>query len=207
MKMRNKVSLLHITSDHTGKMEGMASISTPVSCNGRCAKNAQIPGSICEACYAARMMKMYPALESCLKENFKVLTKRLLEPEELPLLNYALFRIESFGDISNVIQAQNYLRLIKTNPHVHFGWWSKNCDILAKAISREGKPENVQIVRSSLMVNKPVRKGYWFVDSVFTVYDKKYAEQRGIEINCGKRKCLECRKCYMEGGEIRELKK
>ena len=54
-----KISGLHFTTKHNGKMAGMASISTAVTTNERCKKNAQVKGSICEKCFAARQMKVF----------------------------------------------------------------------------------------------------------------------------------------------------
>ena len=199
-----------ITERHTGKMEMMCSVSTCRNCNKRCMRNAAQKGSICEKCYAKRQMEMYKDLRTHLEDNFNILTKRVLAMEDLPLLNSALFRIESFGDIANTTQALNYIHLIKKNPHVHFGWWTKNCDILAKAIEiAGGKPDNVQIIRSSMWINKPCKPYYNFVDKTFTVYEKGYAEENGIKINCGGRKCIECRKCYLPNDikEINEMMK
>jgi hypothetical protein len=63
------------------------------------------------------------------------------------------------------------------------------------------KPSNMRIVVSSPMLNKPIeldRKKYWMVDKVFTVYDKKFINEHNVDINCGARNCLGCKKCYME---------
>ena len=49
------------------------------------------------------------------------------------------------------------------------------------------------------MLNKQMeldRERFWFVDHVFTVYDKKFIEENNIEINCGSRDCLGCQLCY-----------
>lgn len=206
-----KKAELHITRDHRGKMKDMQSISTSCKCNKRCEKNAKIKGSICESCFAQRQLDYMTSMQVPLERNFKLLTKGILPLEDLPYLNVFMFRIESFGDLANVTQAINYLNLIRKNPWCHFAWWTKNPDFIAKAFKKTGyeKPKNLIIIRSSLMVNKPVKPGYWFVDKVFTVYDKEYAETHGIEINCGARHCFTCHTCYFDNGVIyiNELKK
>ena len=201
--------ILWITENHTGKMKGMVSCSTCRDCNKRCMRNASIKGSICEKCYAERMMKMYAELKKHLEENFHILTSRVLDESELPRFNNSFVRIESFGDVANEIHAINYIRMINVNPYVHFGWWTKNCDLLKDPIAELGKPKNVQIVRSSLFLNKKVKPYYDFVDKTFTVYDKEYIRKNNININCGGRKCFECLRCYLPNGEkeIREEKK
>lgn len=202
MQNAKEISGLHFTMEHTGKMRGMYSISTSCKLNQRCARNAEVKGSICEKCYAQRMASMYKNMEAPLANNFKILTKEIVPMEKLPFINACYFRIESFGDLSTVIQARNYIRLIKKNPHVFFGWWTKNPDLLKKAIEIEGKPENVKIIRSSMFVNKPQKPGYDFVDAVFTVYDEDTIKAKEININCGARSCLTCGKCYRKGGDV-----
>lgn len=199
---------LHITKDHTGKMKGMQSVSSSCMCNSRCAKNAKVEGSVCQKCYAMRQMKMYKKMQPIMEQNYNLLTNGIIPEEELPILNCAFFRIEAFGDIANVNHAINYLNLIRKNPHVFFGWWTKNPDLLDKAFKKTGyeKPANVNIIRSSMFINKPVKPYYWFVDKTFTVYDKATIAEKGVEINCGARSCLTCHKCYEKNGitEVRE---
>ena len=87
-----KISGLHFTTKHTGKMAGMASISTAVTSNERCAKNAQIPGSICQKCFAAKQMKIYPSMEKPMVENQRILTSEILPKEKIPIINNIYFR-------------------------------------------------------------------------------------------------------------------
>ena len=194
----SKVLGLHITTKHTGKMTGMTSISTSCQLNSRCAKNAKVPGSVCAKCYAQRQMKMYRTMQPVMERNYRILTEDIMEDDAIPILHYAFVRIESFGDLANTTHAINYLKLIRKNPQTFFAWWTKNPDFIAKAFKKTGykKPENVNIIRSSMMINKPVKPGYWFIDGVFTAYTKEYAKANNIEINCGNRKCFECRREY-----------
>lgn len=192
-----KISGLHFTTKHTGKMAGMASISTSVTTNARCAKNAQIKGSICEKCFAAKQMKVYPTMEKPMVENQRILTSEILPAEKLPTINNIYFRFESFGDLNNSTQVKNYFNICYKNPKVKFALWTKNPDYIAAAI-RDGyeKPANLNIVLSSLFVNKERKHKYSFVDKVFTVYDPQYIEKNNVSINCGARNCFTCGLCY-----------
>lgn len=196
-----KISGLHFTTKHTGKMAGMASISTSVTTNARCAQNAQIKGSICELCYAAKQMKFYPSMEKPMVENQRILTSEILPAEKLPRINNIYFRFESFGDLNNATQVKNYFNICYKNPRVKFALWTKNPDYIAAAI-RDGyeKPENLNIVLSSLFVNQQRKTRYAFIDKVFTVYDPDHIEQNGIEINCGAKNCFSCGLCYEKNG-------
>ena len=196
-----KIRCLHFTTKHTGKMAGMASISTAVTTNARCAKNAQIKGSICEKCFAARQMKIYPSMEKPMVENQRILTSDILPMEKLPVINNLYFRFESFGDLNNDIQVINYFRICYKNPNVKFALWTKNPDYIAAAIDRGyDKPANLNIVLSSLFINKERKHKYSFVDKVFTVYDPQHIEKHSININCGAKNCFTCGLCYEKNG-------
>ena len=196
-----KISGLHFTTKHTGKMEGMISISTSVTTNERCQKNAAIKGSICEQCFAAKQMRVFTSMEKPMVENQRILTGSVLDPDKLPALNCLYFRFESFGDLNNATQVKNYFNLCYKNPRVKFALWTKNPDYIAEAIA-DGytKPENLNIVLSSLFINQERRKTFDFVDKVFTVYDPNFIEENNVNINCGARNCFSCGLCYEKNG-------
>lgn len=196
-----KISGLHFTTKHSGKMEGMVSISTSVTTNERCQKNASIKGSICEKCFAAKQMKVFPSMEKPMVENQRILTSDILPFEKLPTINNLYFRFEAFGDLNNAVQVKNYFNICYKNPRVKFALWTKNPDYIAEAI-QDGyeKPENLNIVLSSLFVNKERKNVFPFVDKVFTVYDPDFIEAENININCGARNCFDCGLCYEKNG-------
>ena len=43
---------------------------------------------------------------------------------------------------------------------------------------------------------------FWFIDHVFTVYDKNTIKENNIDINCGGKDCLGCQQCYHKGTEF-----
>lgn len=192
-----RISGLHYTVNHTGKMEGMQSISTSVTTNKRCEKNATIKGSICEKCFASKQVKIFPSMEKPLQQNQKILTREILPMDQIPTIYNKYFRFEAFGDLNNDIQVINYFNHCYKNPDVKFALWTKNPDYIAKAI-KQGyeKPANLNIVLSSLFINVQRKTRYDFVDKVFTVYDKNHIEENEININCGARNCFKCGLCY-----------
>lgn len=205
-------------ANHSGKMGGIPSISTSVLCNPNCARNAAVKGSICEKCYARNYAKIRKALADKLQSNFEFYTSVELTAEDIPFINSAIFRLEAFGDLANIQQFKNYCTIAKYNPQCRFVLWTKNHGIVEKALKVIEKPSNLYIVASSLLVNVP-RVELWnakeleishimpFVDAVFTVYDKQTIEAENIDINCGGRKCIECRKCYtLEHGKIADIR-
>jgi hypothetical protein len=110
--------------------------------------------------------------------------------------------------LANDIQVINYFNICKANPYTNFALWTKNPQIVYKAILKGyEKPTNLNIIYSSLFMNQPtkietIKRKYPFIDKVFTVYDEKIAQS--VSINCGARKCLKCRICY-EKNDITEV--
>lgn len=193
------VSGLHFTLEHRGKMEGMYSLSTCCKNNHICQRNRQIEGSICQKCFAFRQMEYMTSMEKPLEQNRVILTSEIIEEQDLPIINAAWFRFESFGDLENEIQAINYLDIIRKNHHCFFAWWTKSPAIIARAFEITGyeKPQNLNIIYSSMFIDVEATTKYPFVDKIFTVYSESYlAEHPEVKINCGARSCLKCRLCY-----------
>jgi len=193
-------SPLHVSDDMSGKLSGIPSISTSCRCNPHCLRRMTSGrlDAICRACFAEKTLGRYDDTERAAESNFLLLTSGLLPDEWIPRFgNVQFVRIESFGDLYNVNQARNYLRIIKNNPRVTFAWWTKNAGILARAIKLEGRPKNVVLVQSSERIDRPEEKRFPFFDHVFTVYrSEETAAAHGRRINCGARDCLGCLRCY-----------
>jgi hypothetical protein len=203
IKELKKETGLHITTNHNGKMDGMQSLSTSPLINSQCNKNCKIDGSICSKCFSRKQMGAFPTMNKPLSENYEILTSRILPVNELPLINALYFRFEAFGDLANDTQVINYFNICKANPYTRFALWTKNPQIVYKAILKGyEKPTNLNIIYSSLFMNQPtkiyiIKRKYPFIDKVFNVFtDEKEAWNYNLEINCGTRKCLKCRICY-----------
>lgn len=110
---------------HSGKLSGIPSISTSVLCNPNCAKNAAVKGSVCAECYARGYAKHRSQLAEKLENNYRFYTSVNLTAGDVPFINSALFRLESFGDLANVQQFANYCMIAKANPQTRFVLWTK----------------------------------------------------------------------------------
>ena len=197
---------IRFNKNMSAKMEGITCLSTSNLCNKFCAARKNDPNSICSKCFADGTCKRYAALNRNMAANTEILTARLFDIEELPMINAAIFRFESFGDLNNAMQCMNYFRLCKRNPDVRFALWTKNPNFVQQAIDAgEGKPENLVILLSSHIIGKRADASRWsFVDKTFTVYTKDQLDD--AQINCGARSCLACQRCYRKETEtdIRE---
>ncbi len=218
-KVINLVLCLWIVNHMSNKLEGICSISSSVHDNCFCKARQAIKDCICKFCYAYNQQSYQTGLKEHNILNGIILRNVLIPIKAFKALTivFPYLRIESFGDVSNVIQARNYIRIIKAFPEKRCAIWTKNILIWKQAIDIEGKPKNTTFVYSSSFLNKPVPKAetnkYDFIDHVFTVYTKEYAKKNNIVINCGGRKCMECImkkiNCYYRNTEfyINELKK
>lgn len=189
---------IHFTTQHSGKMSGMISLSTSCLGNKFCQAYSKDPNKVCSKCFAQSQMKMYKNMDSCFQRNADTLTTRILNKNEWPILNVLYARIEAFGDLQNETQLINYFNLCRRNPNTRFAIWTKNMFIVDSVLkSGHKKPNNLNIVVSSHYLNKVVDVDkYDWVDRVFTVYDKKHIEDNDIDINCGALSCINCLKCY-----------
>lgn len=190
-------------TNHDGKMKGIRSIGTSCADNPYCIKRRQDGMSVCSKCYALTYMKMRKSLREHLADNAQILSQTLLEGREVPVTNDLIYRFESFGDLYNATHLKNYVTIAERNSYTKFALWTKNIWILDEVFNKEGvkKPENLSIVISSPLMNKAMeldRNKYWMVDHMFTVYEKDYIANNDVQINCGARNCLSCRKCYVD---------
>lgn len=197
------MNTIHVTNhSKANKMEGIQSIGTTSLVNPICQKRKQECGGVCAHCYAAALCKMRHSLNDHLIENFNVLTTHLLTKQEAQAVpvTTVIARIESFGDVANVTQARNYIRIIRAHSYIKFGIWSKNWMIWLAAFRKEGKPRNCTFVLSSMSINQPTEVPEIFrryCDHVFTVWDRKtYPTVCDKKTECAGLSCMACQKCY-----------
>lgn len=193
----------HITYNHESKMDGVISFSTYVGDNPFCqARCNNCNNAICKYCYADSLTKQREGLKNKLRRNTAIFTAVRLAAEDIPIIDntmYPFFRFESFGDLNNTIQVNNYNLMAAVNPGF-FTLWTKNPGIIQAAIN-DGmiKADNLIIGLSSLYLNTPeLEKAhkYSFVRFLFTVYDDEYIAAHNIVINCGAKHCITCGLCY-----------
>lgn len=193
--------LLSVSQGLTGKMAGMSAITSSMLCNENCQKLSKITGSVCEKCYTRKYLSCRPNVEKCYADNTKLLSENIIPIKQLPFINAAMCRLESFGDIINATHLQNYVNLIKKNSHCMFTLFTKNYTVVFNYFKTHKQPKNLSIVISSLFLNEPfdvskVRELELTNLKIFTVYTKAYANQIGVIINCGKNRCIDCQRCY-----------
>lgn len=212
-KQLRKLYALELTEKHTGKMSGMISLSTDVRDNKYCQARRKNGNLVCAQCYADSMLNGRMKNSVKFRRNAQVLQSGVIPFEWLPVINASVFRFEAFGDLGNVYQAINYLNIAKKNPQTRFGWWTKNPFLIAQALKAGyEKPDNVVIIYSVPNIDGGffkidcLKKIYPFIDKFFFVWSSnEKAAAAGKTINCGKRHCLSCQKCYHKDNGIEEI--
>ena len=179
----------------------MPAITSSMLCNKYCERLRAIPGTVCEKCYTLKYLQSRPSVDKCYRENTELLTKSVIPIHQLPFINAAMCRLESFGDIINATHLQNYINLIKKNSHCMFSLFTKNYTVVFDYFKTHKQPSNLSIVISSLLLNTPFEIERCLEIGlknlkIFTVYTKNYAKTNGVVINCGKNRCIDCRRCY-----------
>lgn len=194
----------HICYNHDAKMTGIISLSTYVGQNIFCkARCNNCDNAICKYCYADSLTAMRTGLKNKLIRIHAILTRCSLCADDIPVIDpalYSFFRFESFGDLNNTLQFENYNLFAACNPGVNFTLWTKNPGLIQQAINDGTKiANNLVIGLSSLYLNTPDLKTaqkYDFIRFLFTVYDDQFIQDHNIIINCGARHCITCGLCY-----------
>lgn len=194
----------HFCANHESKMKGIISASTYIGKNEFClARRNNCPNAICIYCYANSLTNQRQGLKNKLIRLHMILTTIELAAADIPAIDsniWPFFRFESFGDINNVIQVNNYNLIASVNADINFTLWTKNPGIIQAAINNGMTiSDNLIIGLSSLYLNTPEikkAKKYSFIRFLFTVYNDNYIREHNIKINCGAKHCLSCGICY-----------
>ena len=189
---------IRLSESMTGKLENVLGISTFAGENENCKKMAADPEKVCSHCYAMAYSSFKPIVRETYTRNGRVLKNAIIPVEYWPVMaGYPISRIESFGDVASTIQCINYINFTKANAHITFTFFTKAPGFWNMAIKQVGKPENMVAVISNPFLNgSEFSINFTWADYIFTVYDMEYAAANNVEINCGGKRCITCRRCF-----------
>lgn len=212
-KFRNRTRI-GFTTEMTGKMLGMCSLSTSPLVNPRCPDRAKDPESVCNRCFSMAAMEYQKNCAEKFGTNGNVLSNYVIPINKWPVIlksAYPEIRLEAFGDVINAIHVINYFNLCKQNPKITFTAWTKNVDFYEAAVKMgHEKPDNLILVASSPMLNTEINvENHPIVDKTFTVYTLEYIEANNIGpnfINCGARSCKKCGRCYRKADDVENVR-
>jgi len=186
--------MLYITRRHSGKMQGLWSLNSSVVMNEFCKKMAKTD-SICSKCYGKKLEafrkkdKTIPYSVSWYKNGIELSCAPLTK---IPKFRKAkVVRFHSVGELINRQHLENFAAIARANKETLFSIWTKRKNLFRNFV----KPENMILIYSEPKINKEHKKAPKGFNKVFTVYNKKFAKENNIEINC-EQKCVTCMKCY-----------
>lgn len=189
---------IRLSESMTGKLENVLGISTFAGENENCQKMSQDPEKVCSHCYAMAYSSFKPIVRETYTRNGRILKNAIIPVEYWPVMvGYPISRIESFGDVASIIQCINYINFTKANAHITVTFFTKAPGFWNMAIKQTGKPENMVSVISNPFLDCPeFTINFSWADYIFSVYSMDFAADNNIEINCGGKRCITCRKCF-----------
>ena len=205
----DRMMLLNIynVAYHTdGKIEDIFSFDSSATNCEFCAKMREYAakhpelGIVCGECYDYKQEKYRYGTLNRHTLNLVIMETVSFSVEELKFLSvFGLGRVNSSGDSSGNIYAENMIKLCFAHPLVDFAIWSKNTKTYIRACDIYGKPKNCIMIQSSPFINKVVKLAKYF-DYTFTVFSDaekiKEALANGA-CECNGKKCKACGfKCY-----------
>ena len=189
------MSEVHV-SKMTGKLDGFKAINTNTVTNDFCikmhkAKNSKI---ICTKCYSHAMLEgVRKNCQPSFQRNSDLLSTRVLEQEELPLLLDAYLRFDAHGELINVTNLINYVNIAKKNPHCSFGLWTKRKDLVNKYFNANDCPPNLILIYSNPYISQILsRPPKHFHRTFNNVLEHEEVERQ----NCTGQQCKNCLLCY-----------
>lgn len=197
-----------------GKMLDVWAFSTLSLVNPLCLARMRNEKLVCHHCYVKKSLYICAVLNFV--QNAFLLMNYELPIDWIPVLNpknkekHPIIRIESFGDLFNVVQVKNYLRIVYSNPDFHFGMWTKNPNYLKQGIDEIGKPENLSTVFSMSVVDKMDESNKFdsYFDHKFIVVnsqelkDKYLTNSAYYPCKCGRHSCINCQNCYKRSENV-----
>ena len=186
---------VHITNG-SGKLDLIKSINTNTVTNDFCIKmnKAKDTNIICTKCYSHAMLKTFRKnCQPSFQRNSDLLSGRVLEQEELPLILDAFFRFDSHGELINVTNLINYVNITKKNPHCSFGLWTKRKDIINRYFKDNDCPPNLILIYSNPKISNILSKPPKHFHRTFNnVLEHEEVERQ----NCTGQQCKNCLLCY-----------
>ena len=189
------MNLIH-ESKMSGKLAGIRAINTNTLTNKFCSTMRKTD-AICNECYSASMLQgSRKNCQPAFQRNSDALSQPI-EYDDLPFINAAFYRFHGHGELINMAHMKNFHDIARKNPHCNFGLWTKRRDIIRQYHLEYKQPNNLILIYSNPTVGT-IRQPPVGFDKCFNVVHKdEFVENQ----NCTGQKCIECLKCYRQGGD------
>jgi len=185
--------MLKISERMTGKLEGIDALNTDTTSNEFCKRMQKVKNTVCSQCYSMRMLKTFRKMCVPAFRHNSMMLGRELPDHALPYTTSKYFRMMAHGEVENMQQVENIMRIVQLNKQTFFAVWTKRKDLFGAWLARNKKPKNCNMVYSNPYIDMPCELPRGF-DKVFNV---STADNEAV--NC-RGKCIECLLCYKRGG-------
>jgi len=182
-------------SEMSGKMAGLGSINTNTLSNPFCQKMRNCDKAICSKCYSGYMLETFrKSAVNRFEIHSQLLSNSILEKNQFPnYTNFKYVRLHSHGELINKTHMDNYINLCNYYPNTTFALWTKRKSLVMGIVD---KPDNLIIVFSNPIVDKPIKTVPTGFDKVFNVLSQDWVMLHYVAINCGSKSCIGCLNCY-----------
>tara|TARA_R110002020_G_scaffold53200_1_gene149101 strand:- start:373 stop:1011 length:639 start_codon:yes stop_codon:yes gene_type:complete len=188
----------------SGKMISMKSINSNTLTNPYCKKCkyfktkkiAKTSGAEYPICYSAyQLMTCRMTSVNSYQHNSEVLSKSIIDTNDLPrIYDTKYMRINSHGELINMIHLINIVNIVKKNHDIEYGLWTKRYDLIYKYFKRNEMPKNLHMIFSNSEIDNPMNKIPKYFHKTFNNITKDNLRDKD-KINCDM-KCSECLLCY-----------
>ena len=208
------LQMVGVSYHDSGKIAGIASVDSSARGCEFCAKMQAAAASlkakgcddhICGHCYATRGRFLLADITDRHSLTMAILSMVEFSIDDFKMLGLTgLVRIHSDGDVRNDLHALNLLRMVIASPFARVTWWGKNVMPIIHACDALGKPDNLTLIASSVMIGHKMRLPRYF-DYTFTAYRKEQvaAALAAGSVPCNGQKCAACGfRCYLRGWAV-----
>ena len=166
MNIQNNIEIIHI-SKGSFKLESINNISTNTLTNEYCKKQYKKKEIICNKCYSFKGLNFRKSMINVLQRNSDLLSKSIIEWDNLPRIFDLYFRFSSHGELINLNHLENLNNICLKNPKTNFTLWTKRFDLIKKFFDKNKKPNNLILIYSNPKLNKPMEKLPKYFDKTF----------------------------------------
>lgn len=211
--------IYNVAFHESGKIEGIFSLDSSATNCSFCRKMRQYAAKhpekqcICGSCYDVRQESFKLAALARHTLNLIIMSATVYSLEELATVPvFGLTRVNSSGDSSGDVYAENMVLFAAAHPDCRVSAWAKNTAGYIRACRKHGKPGNMILICSSPFIDKAAPRPEYF-DYTFTVYSDAEKVREALAagaMECNGKKCRDCGySCYNgtwpEGANIAEL--
>lgn len=204
------LAIMQVPFHDSGKIEGLQSYDSSAShckfCHSMMEAAKTNPSIICGHCYDKKQEEYRTNVKKRHGLQLELISTIPFSVKELSILPIytVFFRFNSSGEIENVIQCVNYIRIGYAFPMIQFRPWSKNKAIVREAIRQEGKPQNMRFIYSVPFIDGKcdiLPEGFDYSFVVASTEEKVQEYLAAGAMECNGKMCKDCGyMCYRVDG-------